>query len=114
MSEPKRVQIVRSHQNAEEFAIRKSTTVPQFTGVAPVFTDTDYYQLGWQRLATVQSLPLRENWPIVCGNALGSFSSGVVGSFIIVIFTVMISQIERHASVRLLICSALMEIVDGK
>ncbi len=76
MSENKRIQIIRPHQNLKEF-IYESDNKPsndQF-----IVKQKDYYIIGWKRLAAIQSLPLKENWPITMGNAVASFSSGLLG-----------------------------------
>jgi hypothetical protein len=75
MSDSKRVQIIRSHQNIHEFTYQKDKNLSeQF-----LLNQKDYYTLGWRRLNLVQSLPLKDNWPITIGNAIATFSSGFLG-----------------------------------
>ncbi|CAF3878324.1 unnamed protein product, partial [Adineta steineri] len=82
MSEPKRIQVIRPHQNINEF-IYQTDTNPQSPSYNQILLNQqDYHQLGWKRLNRVQSLPLKDNWPIVAGNAIATFSSGFLGGLI--------------------------------
>jgi hypothetical protein len=79
MTEPKRIQVVRPNQNLNEYAYQ---TNPKFQGNVyeqALLEQKDYYTIGWRRLNAVQTLPLKENWPITIGNAAASFSSGFLG-----------------------------------
>jgi len=80
MSEPKRIQIVRSHQHINEYIYHQKDQNSQDNSNEQFVSDRkDYYPIGWRRVNTVQALPLRENWPITIGNAIASFSSGFLG-----------------------------------
>lgn len=79
MSEPKRIQIVRSHQNINEYVYQRDQNIPDSTYEQLLVNQQDYHAIGWRRLRTCQSLSLKENWPITIGNAAASFSSGFLG-----------------------------------
>jgi hypothetical protein len=79
MSEPKRIQVIRSHQNINEYIYQKDQNSQKDSYEELLLDRKDYYAIGWRRLNTVQKLPLRENWPIIMGNAIASFSSGILG-----------------------------------
>jgi hypothetical protein len=70
--EPKRVQIIRSHQRLDEFTIQKDPSVKQSI-------NQDYYVTGWKRLNAIQLVPLRESWPMIIGTALSASGSGLIG-----------------------------------
>ena len=79
MSEPKKVQIVRSHQNLHEYIYQRNVNSKEDSYEQILLDQKDYTMVGWRRLHIIQSLPLKENWPITIGNAIASFSSGFVG-----------------------------------
>lgn len=79
MTEPKRIQIVRSHQNINDFVYEKDSNTDENSYEQVLINRQDYSTVGWRRLHTCQSLPLKENWPITIGNAVSSFSSGFLG-----------------------------------
>jgi hypothetical protein len=79
MTEPKRVQIIRSNQNINEYSYQNNKNPQDFSYDQLLLNQKDYYTVGWKRLNTIQSSPLRENWPITIGNAIASFSSGFLG-----------------------------------
>ncbi|UJR27837.1 hypothetical protein I4U23_009103 [Adineta vaga] len=89
MNEPKRIQIVRPHQTVDEFAYqnqhdntRNNRSQQLLFNEQFYLNQQDYYKIGWKRLNAVQSLSFQENWPIVAGNAVASFSSGFLGGTI--------------------------------
>ena len=79
MSEPKRVQVIRSHQSLNEYIYEKKTPTTDTTHEPDQFHQPDYHAIGFSRLMQVQSLPLNESWPIIIGNGIGSASAGIVG-----------------------------------
>lgn len=79
MTEPKKVHIVRPHQTISEYAYERSSNTPEVTYDQLLKDRQDYHKLAWRRISTVQSLPLKESWPITIGNAVATFSSGLVG-----------------------------------
>jgi len=79
MSEPKRIQIVRSHQNINEYIYHKDQNSQENSYEQLLLDRKDYYDIGWRRLNAVHKLPLREHWPITMGNAIASVSSGLIG-----------------------------------
>ena len=79
MSEPKRVQVIRSHQTLDEFMFEKKTPATDATHGPDVFHQPDYHAVGFKRLHQLQSLPFAESWPIIVGNGVGSVSTGFVG-----------------------------------
>ena len=78
-AEPKRIQVVRSHQDISEFAYNRDRTREPYSQKQLLLLQQDYSTLGWKRLNKLQSLPLKDNWPITLGNAAASFSSGFLG-----------------------------------
>ena len=86
MSEPKRVQIIRPHQSINEFIYENpndsnttNRTQHQEQLINQFLQRRDYYKIGFKNLSTVQSMSFVENWPILGGNTVTSFSSGFVG-----------------------------------
>jgi hypothetical protein len=79
MSDSNRIQIVRPHQNIREFIYQKDKNLEDYPREQFLFNQHDYYTNGWKRLNTIQSLPFKDNWPITIGNAIASFSSGILG-----------------------------------
>ena len=77
--ESRRIQVIRSHQNINEFAYQRDPNSQANSNEKYLLNQKDYYTIGWRRLNTIQSIPLKENWPITIGNALASFSSGFIG-----------------------------------
>ncbi|CAF4503371.1 unnamed protein product, partial [Rotaria sp. Silwood2] len=78
MNEPKRVQIIRPHQNINEFVYQRDNNSQDYSYEQVLLDQKEYYTIGWRRLHTIQSLPLHENWPITMGNGIVSVASGVV------------------------------------
>lgn len=86
MSEPKRIQIIRPHQNINDFAYQRDDKIQDRSYEEILLDHKEYHTLGWRRLEIVQRLPLNENWPIVIGNGIASVSSGLLGNIIILNF----------------------------
>ncbi|CAF2849163.1 unnamed protein product [Rotaria sp. Silwood2] len=78
MNEPKRVQIIRPHQNINEFVYQRDNNSQDYSYEQVLLDQKEYYTIGWRRLHTIQSLPLHENWPITMGNGIVSVASGVM------------------------------------
>jgi hypothetical protein len=77
MSEPKRVYIVRSNQTVNDFTFVHDETLDHTSHNLP--RQHDYYALGWRRLNIIQSMPMKDTWPIIYGNVAASCSSGILG-----------------------------------
>ncbi|CAF0832594.1 unnamed protein product [Rotaria sp. Silwood1] len=82
MNEPKRVQIIRPHQNINEFVYQHDNNTQDHSYEQILLDQKEYYTIGWRRLNTIQALPLYENWPITMGNGVASVSSGILGGMI--------------------------------
>ncbi|CAF0823629.1 unnamed protein product [Adineta ricciae] len=81
--------IIRPHQSINEFIYQNpndsSTTnrIQQQEQLLNQFQQhQDYYKIGFKNLSAIQSMSLAENWPIIGGNAVTSFSSGFVAGMI--------------------------------
>jgi hypothetical protein len=81
MSEPKKIQVIRSHQNLNEYIYQSNANFQENSYEQILLDRKDYHALGWRRLHILQTLPLKENWPITIGNAIAAFSSGFLGLF---------------------------------
>ncbi|CAF0843615.1 unnamed protein product [Rotaria sordida] len=82
MTEPKRIQIVRSNQNVNEFVYQRDNNSQNYSYEQILFDQKEYDTVGWRRLHAIQTLPLQENWPITIGNGIASVSTGFIGSMI--------------------------------
>ena len=78
MSESNRIQIVHRHQKVEEFAFRREH-IKNSDSNEKNLDFIDYSAIGMKRLATIQSLSMKENWPFTIGNAFGAICSGFLG-----------------------------------
>lgn len=78
MSEPRRIQVVRTNQDLQDFAYVRSPTTGNVIPIDPN-RQIDYYTVGMKRLSAIQSMPLKDNWPITIGNAAMTFMSGLIG-----------------------------------
>ena len=79
MTEPKKIHVVRPHQTITEYAYERSSNTLDDTHDQVLIDQKDYQKLGWRRINAVQSLPLKDSWPITIGNGVATFSSGLVG-----------------------------------
>lgn len=79
MTEPKKIHIVRPHQTIIDYAYEHRSNTPEDTPDQLLIDQKDYKTLGWRRINAVQSLPLKDSWPVTIGNAVATFSSGLVG-----------------------------------
>jgi hypothetical protein len=80
MSEPpKKIQVIRSHQNFDEYIYQRNANSQENSYEQILLDRKDYQTLGWRRLHMIQSLPLKENWPIIIGNVIAACSSGFLG-----------------------------------
>jgi hypothetical protein len=78
---PKKVQVIRSHQNVNEYMYKKNADVHENSYEQILLDRKDYQELGWKRLRTIQALPFNEQWPITVGNIVVATSSGIIGQF---------------------------------
>ncbi len=79
MNEPKKIQIIRSHEKIHEYMYQPNPNIQQNSYEQILLDRKDYQIIGWRRLNTIQGLPIKENWPITGGNAVAAFSSGFLG-----------------------------------
>lgn len=82
MTEPKKVHIIRPHEKLSEYVYERNEKYPVKSYEDLLMSQQDYEALGWRRLRTIQSVPLRENWPFTVSNSIMSFSSGMIGALI--------------------------------
>ena len=78
---PRKIQVIRSHQNLNEYMYKANADVQDNSYEQILLDRKDYQALGWKRLRTIQSLSFNENLQITVGTLLTASSSGIIGQF---------------------------------
>ncbi|CAF3303650.1 unnamed protein product [Rotaria socialis] len=76
MTQPNRVQVIRRNQSINEFIYERDSTAQDISYEQILLNQHEYNSVGWRRLEIIQTLPLKENWPITMGNGVAAISSG--------------------------------------
>ncbi|CAF3133329.1 unnamed protein product [Rotaria socialis] len=82
MTQPNRVQVIRQNQSINEFIYERDSTAQDISYEQILLNQHEYNSVGWRRLEIIQTLPLKENWPITMGNGVAAISSGFLGGMI--------------------------------